>query len=470
MLRRFVDTCSPPRPDVSCEPLAMLHRAGRFAGLGRYFGTTAAAVLAATLTLPSDTAFAQATGPASALIAPGNAVVTGFSGTRLADRKADGSSVDADGITLEMEGATLRILDISRAGGPGSDQRQIREIAAFNARTIGQVFGLTLDDAINPANRSAAPNIYTTASSAYGLNIVLPPSTPTGWPRRTLGGDPTANWMAGQWGQGQNPDGTAAPGGPGSVWRIDGVTGAVSLFANITTNGRPNGGAGLGNIAYDSVSHQLFVSDLETGLIHRLDQSGNDLGVFDHGVAARTAAGLDPIPDDATQQADIHNPAFRSDDPGTWGYTHPSRRVWGLNVSSGRLYYAVADGPEVWSVAIGPDGNFGDSRREITVPGDQGPFEVTDISFDTNGWIYLAQRPPVTGNYDYVLLSAQAPAKVLRYRPDPATNTWALVPDEFAVGLQGERRQADGGVALGYGYKPEGGFDYGVCDGTLWVT
>ena len=59
-------------------------------------------------------------------------------------------------------------------------------------------------------------------------------------------------------------------------------------FANVTLNGRPNTGAALGNIAYDRWNKQLFVSDLETGMIHRIRPSdGADLGFYDHGVQGR---------------------------------------------------------------------------------------------------------------------------------------------------------------------------------------
>ena len=109
------------------------------------------------------------------------------------------------------------------------------------------MFGIALDDA-------KAPNVYLTATSAFGLH-------------RTAD---NKGWMPGMWG----PDG-----GPGTVWKIDGATGKPSIFARIGVKGRRNTGAALGNIAYDKWHHQLFVSDLETGLIHRLRLSdGADLG------------------------------------------------------------------------------------------------------------------------------------------------------------------------------------------------
>ena len=41
---------------------------------------------------------------------------------------------------------------------------------------------------------------------------------------------------------------------------------------------------------------QLFVTDLESGLIHRLGLDGSDRGSFDHGTAGRAKAGLEPLP------------------------------------------------------------------------------------------------------------------------------------------------------------------------------
>ena len=109
----------------------------------------------------------------------------------------------------------------------------------MTAGDVGQVFGVALDDA-------TPPNIYLTATSAFGLH------------RNADNSD----WMAGMWGPG---------GGPGTVY---GSTAAndyqPEIFADITLDGRANTGAALGNIAFDRWHHQLFVSDLETGMIHRL--------------------------------------------------------------------------------------------------------------------------------------------------------------------------------------------------------
>ena len=62
-----------------------------------------------------------------------------------------------------------------------------------------------------------------------------------------------------------------------------------SCSRSITLNGRQNTGAALGNIAYDRLNKQFLVSDLETGMIHRISLDGRDLGSFDHGTQGRAS-------------------------------------------------------------------------------------------------------------------------------------------------------------------------------------
>ena len=46
-----------------------------------------------------------------------------------------------------------------------------------------------------------------------------------------------------------------------------------------------------------------------------------------------------------------------------------ARRVFGLAVYQGRVYYAVAAGLRIWSVSLLRDGSFGaDARVEVTMP------------------------------------------------------------------------------------------------------
>src|SRR5204863_8766383 len=122
-------------------------------------------------------------------------------------------------------------------------------------------------------------------------------------------------------------------GGPGRSWKIEGAAGKGSLVAKVTYQNQPNSGPGLGNITFDPVSMHLFVSDLETGMVHRLDLDGRQVGLYDHG-ASRGA------PFDPAGRMPITNPEFDSDGIYTTG---DKRLVFGLAANGGRLFYAVLD-------------------------------------------------------------------------------------------------------------------------------
>lgn len=192
---------------------------------------------------------------------------------------------------------------------------------------------------------------------------MVPDADGDGVPDRSRRGAPNAAFMPGLFGP------VAADGGPGSIWKINGRTGAVTLFANVVLNGVANSGPGLGGLAFDRASRQLFAADRDTGMIHRFTLDGIDRGRFDHGAQALAAAGLPPIAFDPRKRLNIESPAFDSGSPATWAYAPQARRVFGVVVNRGRLYYAVAAGLRIWSVSILPDGSFGsDARVEVTVP------------------------------------------------------------------------------------------------------
>ena len=183
---------------------------------------------------------------------------------------------------------------------------------------------------------------------------------------------------------------------PGAIWKIDGVSGAVSLFATIDANSGP----GIGDVSFDKLSRQFFASDLDTGLIHRIGADGALIDTFDHGVAGRPAHGLAAVADDGAVM-DIQGAAFDSEDPDSWGFTQDERRVWAVAAHGGRAYYSVGNAAEIWSVGIDPDGSFaGDARWELTVKADK-DYPVTDIAFDSRGFMYLAQRGDIENRYDY---------------------------------------------------------------------
>ena len=262
----------------------------------------------------------------------------------------------------------------------------------------------------------------------------------------------------------------ALGGTPGSIWKVDATTGGVSLFATVTFNDIPNTGPGLGGLAFDSASGDLFVADRDTGKIHRFDAKGAQRSVYDHGAQGRKAAGLPPAPYNPAKRLDITNPAFDSANPATWSYAPPERRVFGLAVRAGRLYYAVAAGLQIWSVSIAPDGSFGaDARIEITVPPGTGATEISKITFDDQDRMLLAERPAPTGDFSFVALAQEGVGRVLRYARVQPGDAWQPAPDEYAIGLPLQNRNGNGGVAVGYDYDPAGRFGRS-CGGFLWST
>ena len=275
--------------------------------------------------------------------------------------------------------------------------------------------------------------------------------------------------MDGLWGKG-------AEAGPGSIWKIDGTTGQISHFASIRHNGLQNSGSALGNIVFDPQSRQLFVSDLQTGLIHRVNLYGVDGGQFDHGIEGRKSAGQKPVEYDATKNPAITKPEFKTTDSSTWGYAPALRRVYGLAVRDGRLYYGLADGPSIWSVEIKVDGNFGTVRWEVTLPTDgsaqEGAVDISKITFTKDGRMIAAERALPGGDHEFCKLTRDKTMRVFAFVPEssdpPVRQRWHSKPGEYAIGKAGEHRNTNGSVAIGFGYK-NGRLDRAQCS-MLWTT
>jgi hypothetical protein len=396
-------------------------------------------------------------GDSTTLLAPGDAAVTGFSGAVPPARIAPGSN-PAEATFIDLGGSSLRIVDLRHMGGvPSAQLVAAPKPMSFSAAQIGQVFAVAIDDA-------TPPNIYVAATSSFGLPIVAP--GPSGTLRHVGKGAAGASFMPGLFGP---------QGGPGSVWKINGTNGAVSRFATVMVGSRDNSGASLGGLAYDSASKSLYVADRETGFIHRLDLNGRITGQYGHGVAGRAAQGLAPVPFDPQRRLDITSPQFNSTDPETWNYAVPERRVFGLAIHDHRLYYAVADGLQIWSVGIADDGSFGnDAVIELAVPPSTGTTEISKITFDDRGRMVLAERPAPTGAFDFEALAVPAIGRVLRYSVTGVAadgrRIWQRDPEEYATGLAAALRNGNGGVAIGYRYDARGDIDPGSCGGFMWST
>jgi hypothetical protein len=401
---------------------------------------------------------------AAAAIRTGDIAVTGFSGTKLATDKLPPGVDPVDRTFVDPNGPALRIFDVSSLGGAPSGKLVDAPLRLdVPASQIGQVFGLAFD----AGTTDAPPNLYVAATSAFGLNIVGAGRAADGKPVRLQAGAPDAVFMEGQFGSlGSNS--------PSAIYKIDGATGAPNYFADTAFAGGSNAGPGIGGLAFDPLSRSLYASDLDTGVIHRfaLDYNAADLSQFDHGVAGRRTKGLESIADDG-RRLQITDPSFKPDDPATWGITQPERRVDAMAVRDDRLYYSVADGPEIWSVGL-RGGDFGDDARLELKVSARNPYPVTSIAFDGNGRMLLAQRGPVLSPYDYSSF-ASAGGEVLRYAPKPANEAqpderWEPEPATYAVGTADDGRGSDGGLSLQYAYNPDGTLDTGVCDASVVMS
>ena len=429
------------------------------------------------------------------LMRPGDAYVTRFSGIM----EQPGSSGQPTTV-INLQGTVGSIINVRSPRRPPRgehwfDEPQRKPVTAVE---VGQVFGVVLDDA-------APPNIYLSATSAFGLHLM----------------PGTQQWMPGQWGAG---------GGPGTIYRLSRDSGyRPSIFANVTLGGRPNTGPALGNMAFDRIHKVLFVSDLETGMIHSIRAGdGADLGYYDHGVVGRakfydaenSAAGsLSAImfdPRSSARIADCSTGPFERS-PECWNFAASGRRVWGLGVrhdvtkNETRLYYAVWSSPtfgnaaawntasdddkrnSVWSIRISTSGNFdlADIRREFLLPDffvqpndvNRAGFSqpASDISFSDcsdRPVMLIAER----GGIRNLGLSAENPfafpheARALRYELDTA-GVWRPV-GRYDVGYYDRKNDGQpfmrancaGGIAFGPGYTTDWTVDLTKLDQFVWMT
>lgn len=278
---------------------------------------------------------------------------------------------------------------------------------SWTAQNLGQLFGVCLDE---------EGNIYATATTSYGpANLGSP---------------------------------EVGPAGRGGVYKLDGRTGEISIFARL-----PNTGPALGNICYDREHRQFFVTNFEDGKIYRLSPAGTVLSTFD----------------------------FYAPDDGAPGITPLGERAWGVAVYANRLYYGVwwADfnqvvqprGNEIRSVGLSEEGEFlNDDRNEFDVPslgGIGGIAAISDIAFSTDGRMVIAERSMRSDLAPIAHLS-----RIREYGGVPGN--WVHVQD-FQIGnlfmtSPELHANAAGGVDFGYGAYDAAGDRSTGCDEAIWAT
>ena len=243
----------------------------------------------------------------------------------------------------------------------------------WTARRMGQVFGIAIDK---------RGNIFVAASRIYGAQGSVTETGP------------------GLWGSA----------GPGGVYRINGVTGAVTDFivtnntaAYITTGGNnhkiPNTGPGLGNLAYDNANDQLLVTNFEDGKIYRL--TGLHLPA---GQIAGTPYSPFGVDDGVAGFADAGLLSTNGDQIG--------RRIWGIGVFNKRAYFSVwAEdngrfsrplANSVHSVGIAGGGALvGSVSKEfdaVNYLSNSWSNPISDIVFSSGGKMLVAERTMLLSN------------------------------------------------------------------------
>lgn len=157
---------------------------------------------------------------------------------------------------------------------------------AWNVENIGNVFGIAIDD---------DGDIYTAAHGLYSKTW-----SPYHHRYGNLGGGATSLAAA------------------GTIYKIDRLTGAPSVFAVLPQQAMTLGagfvsGPGIGNLAHDPAFDQLFATNLEDGRIYRIDSAGAIQQVFD------------PM----------------GPDGGAPGMPPKNERLWGIEVLGSQVFYAV---------------------------------------------------------------------------------------------------------------------------------
>jgi hypothetical protein len=231
-------------------------------------------------------------------------------------------------------------------------------------------------------------------------------------------------------------------GGAGSVYRLDGATGAASeliRLPNAITSAHPQG-SGLGQVDFSCDTQLYYISNFEDGRIYAIDKAGAVKGTFDHATGVVTMA----LPPGGLQDPDD-----------VAGPVPLGERVWAVKAVDGRLVYSVwvedSGNPnwtrnnEIWSIALDANGTFvpGTEQLELSMPEDDVDVTnpVADIAFDANCCMFAAER----GMSDIEQTNAHV-GRLIKFCV--GKQGWERAPEDFLLGTPSFGRNSVGGVDI----------------------
>ena len=362
---------------------------------------------------------------------------------------------------IDLSGPVLRLVSPQA----GTAETTARQLLAITAAQLGQVDGIAIDSG-SPAR------IFVAASAVHGL----------------YRNDNNAGWAQGMW---------APEGGPGSIYVLSEADNfAPKLLLNVTLDDRENSGAGLGALAFNPKTSQLFASDLESGMIFRIDaSSGKILDTYDHGVDGRSYFFAADTKKYEVRDIVSFNPASKplfgncgegraaeaakrfSADRACWNIADYRRRVWALAVAQDeegeqRLYYAVwgaaalgngdwsgdseGGANSIWSVGLDRKGAFDlkEVRRELVLPrvGQEQSLPIASLSFPEPRRMFAAERywPGIAGG--------ETAAQLYFFRKG-TTGSWNTEPSAVT-----------GSVGAGTGFALDGSGSAAGDDPSAWLN
>lgn len=375
--------------------------------------------------------------------------------------------------------------------------------ARWTKRYMGNVFALTFDD---------QGNIYVAQTSAYNMDYA------------PLIQDFNAPGTAGR-NHVPSPNEIADRRLHGRIFKIENITGKVTIFNEDTTtgwNGLPSGPdpginslpvlyptqrpelsmssqafPEVGDITFDYDNRQIFATCMDDGKLYRFNMGGQKLSSFDPWVADTGATYGD-------------------------GFARWGEAIWAAKYHRGRVYFSrwnedfdkfsANTSNEVWSVAIDPTtDDFIPSSLRLEVTGSDLQFNygglgasatppISDITFTSEGnpaqaSMIIAERgmggnwAPGSFIYEQMIYHATPVnpsdpvdaftntyphrSRGRKYSCDPATGTWKLVnqttrPEHFSLGAIGAGGEnSAGGVDFDFNDR---GCTGGTNGNRIWFT